>query len=140
MGSGMILKNFPYPAGFLLTAKPKVKRKASYGARYGAAGAAPGLVQRGEDRAQPGVDRSVEYRHRDVLPVVQRVVVDQLQSSASFISDPAREHLIERLRPRGMPDPVLIRASSTTAGMHQAWPTRTVRSRSHARQHHSPLL
>ncbi len=44
---------------------------------HGAVGEAPGLVQRGEDRAQPAVERSVEFQHRDVLPGVQRVVVDQ---------------------------------------------------------------
>jgi hypothetical protein len=37
-----------------------------------------GLVQRGEDRVQPAVERPAQLQHRDVSPGVQRVVVNQV--------------------------------------------------------------
>jgi hypothetical protein len=39
----------------------------------------PGLVEGGEDRIQPAIERAAQLQDRDVAPGVQWVVVDQFQ-------------------------------------------------------------
>ena len=44
------------------------------------------MVQRGEDRAQAAVERSVEFQYRDVFPGVQRVVAARVTMGASAVA------------------------------------------------------